>query len=403
MTEFDPDRLKRIDAWMRRYVDEGKFPGSTMILAQGGNIVHRATTGLRDVEQGLPFEEDTIARIYSMTKPVASVALMMLVEEGLFHLDAPVSEFIPEFADCAALVPDANSIDQVERCAPPTVAQLATHTSGLSYSFNPGPLSAALKEGGMDFAAIRPPLESQVRELARLPLAFRPGARWNYSVGIDVIGRIVEVASGQSLDVFLDERIFQPLGMKDTFFRLPDDRVGRTANLYTSLDGDPMSLGKPGGGALNLVETAEDSVYRRTTCLSGGGGLLGTIDDYFQFAEMLRKGGAHNGARILSPATLAFMRQNQLPGDIASMGPDSFAEVPMTGVGFGIGWSVVLQPGLMRVPGNVGDFSWGGIASTIFWVDPVADLTCIFFTQLMPSSSYPNRAQLKALVHGAMV
>lgn len=400
---FDRNRLARLDAWMNRYVEEGKFPGSTLLLAQGGDIVHRASAGMRSVEKGLPYEDDTIVRIYSMTKPVVSVALMTLIEKGLFHLDAPISEFIPEFADMEALVPGAERLDQTEPCDTPTVIQTATHTSGLTYSFNPTLLAPVYRERKLDFPPNGHGLAETARMVAELPLAFRPGAAWHYSVGIDILGRIIEVASGRGLDEFLKEEIFEPLGMKDTFFTLPDDRVGRFASLYTCLDPENMmGLGARGDGALNLVEDAENSAFRATTTFSGGGGLLSTADDYFAFAEMLRKWGEHDGARILSASMTRYMRRNFLPGDIASMGPKSFAEMPMEGVGFAIGGSVVLDPARMRMPGNVGDFSWGGMASTIFWTDPVEEITCIFLTQLTPSSAYPNRAELKALVHGAL-
>lgn len=402
MSHFDEARLRRIDDWMQTYVDDGKFPGSTFLLARGGEVVHRATKGFRAVEERLPFEEDTIVRIYSMTKPVTTVALMTLVEKGLFPLETPLSEFIPEFADCRALVEGATSLDQTEPCASPTIHQVATHTSGLSYSFNPGLLSEAYKAGGLDFPPDGAGLEATAKAVADQPLAFAPGTRWNYSVGIDILGRVIEVATGKSLAEYFSDEILAPLGMSDTAFTLADDKVDRMAHLYTSLDGDPMALGAAGSGVMRQVDNAADSPFRTTKTFSGGGGLLSTIDDYFQFAEMLRKGGAHNGARILSPSTLAFMQRNHLRGDIASMGPKSFAEMPMDGVGFGLGWSVMLDPALARTPGNVGDFSWGGMASTVYWVDPVADLTCIFLTQLMPSSSYSNRPELKALVHGAM-
>ncbi|MFV0475326.1 MAG: serine hydrolase domain-containing protein [Pikeienuella sp.] len=402
MPAFDSERLRRIDGWMQSYVDSGKFPGSTFLLAEGGRVIHRASVGMRDVAGGKPFEEDTIARIYSMTKPVVSAALMMLVERGQVHLGAPVSAFIPEFADCRALIPGATSVEQTEPCAPPTLHQLATHTSGLTYGFNPGPLSESYVAAKVDFGPPRPGLAEQCRALAALPLVFQPGARWEYSVGIDVLGRVIEVISGKTLEDWLREEMFEPLGMKDTGFRVSDDQVDRLANLYTSLEpGEAMRLGAASKIVLREVETAADSMWRKTRTLSGGGGLVSTIDDYFAFAEMLRKGGAHDGARLLAPGTVAFMRRNHLGGDIASMGPSSFAETPTTGIGFGVGGSMVLEPGRSGAPGNIGDFSWGGIASTVFWLDPVWDLTAIFMTQLMPSSSYPARPELKALVHGA--
>ncbi len=403
MSNFDKTRLKRIDDWMDGYVEAGKFPGSTMLLAQGGDIVHRATTGWMDAEAKKPFKEDTIVRIFSMTKPIASVALMMLAEKGDFHMDAPLSDFIPEFGDAHRLIDGAERLDQVKRCATPTVAQAATHTSGLTYSFNPSPLSEAYKEEIRDFGPTAAPLAETAAKLGKLPLLYKPGEKWHYSVGIDVIGRIIEVVSGQSLDEFLQEELFDPLGMDETSFSLDDEHLDRFAHLYTSLDGDPMSLGSAGSGTIRKVDDAENSAYRAAQCFSGGGGLLAPIDDYFKFADMIRRGGEANGKRFLSPSTLRWMRENWLEDDIASMGTKSFAEMPMEGMGFGIGWSVVLEPARVRMAGNVGDYAWGGMASTFWWNDPVADLTCIFYTQLTPSSSYPNRAQLKGLVHGAMV
>lgn len=395
-------RLGRIQGWMERYVEERKFPGCATLVTRGGEEIWFDTAGLRDVENGRPWTRETVARIYSMTKPVTSVAMMQLVEQGRVHLDAPVSEFIPEFSQCRALVPGATSPDQTEPCDPPTLHQCLTHTSGLTYPFNPGPLSALLTEARMAFHGSAESLEAECRRLATFPLAFRPGTRWEYSVGIDVIGRVVEVISGQSLDAYLRQHIFEPLEMTETGFAVRDDQLTRFASLYTPLPGDALDLNaEKGEETLRLVDSAETSPFRNPTTFSGGGGLVGTIDDYLRFVEMLRRGGELDGVRILGRGTVAFMMRNHLRGDIASMGPRSFAEQPMEGVGFGIGGSVVLNPALARTPGSIGDFSWGGIASTFFWIDPVLDLSVIFFTQLSPSSSYPARPELKALVHGA--
>ncbi|TMV13447.1 serine hydrolase domain-containing protein [Arenibacterium halophilum] len=402
---FDPIRLGRIAAWQDRYVEERKFPGSSVILLRGGDEVYFNAAGSRNVEDGLPFERDTVARIYSMTKPITSVGIMMLAELGLFHLDAPVSEFIPAFRDMQALVPGAQRIDQTEPASSPTLHHLLTHTSGLSYPFNPGPLGQAMDAEKIIFRADDTSLAEVADRTAALPLAFQPGTRWEYSVSIDILGRVIEVVSGQPLDVFLREQIFDPLGMGETAFRVPEGTGDRFASLYTPLAGNAMALNaaRDSDETLRLVDRAGASVFESTTCFSGGGGLVGTIDDYVKFCEMLRRGGAAPGGRILSPHTVDFMMRNHLPGDIASMGPQSFAEQPMEGMGFGLGGSVVLNPGRVRVPGSEGDFSWGGMASTMFWIDPVLDLTCVFFTQLTPSSSYPCRAELKALVHGALV
>lgn len=392
---FDRDRLFCIDDWMGRYREEGKFAGSSVLIARNGNIVHQPTTGYRSIEKKLPFELDTIVRIFSMTKPVTSVAVMMLVERGLFPLNAPISRFLPEFSDCHVLINSATSLDQTEPCPAPTIHQLLTHTSGLTYSFNQTVLSKAYAEQKLDFLPYAKSLAHNTRDLAALPLGFRPGAHFDYSVSIDVLGRLIEVVSGKPLDRYFKEEILDPLGMADTGFSVSPDKMDRLADCYIYADDDP----------LRLLDSADDSYYLdgRVTTFSGGGGLLSTLADYFRFAEMLRLGGALDGNRLLSPRTVSFMRQNHLPKDIASMDPTSFVEMPMDVVGFGIGGAVVSDPARMGVPGSVGDFGWGGMASTFFWTDPIEQLTVIFFTQLVPSGTYPNRSELKALVHGALI
>ncbi len=402
---FDPGRLDRISDWMDRYVADRKYPGSSILIARDGDEVYFNAAGARNVEAGLPYTRDTVVRIYSMTKPVTTVALMMLAEKGLFHLDAPVSDFIQSFCDMQALIPGAERIDQTEACATPTLHQLMTHTSGLSYPFNPGVLSRAMDAADLIFKPNQGSLADQVDQVAALPLAFQPGTRWEYSVGIDILGRVVEVVSGKSLADFFAEEIFAPLGMTQTGFSVPQGTGDRFASLYTPLAGDAMALNsaKTGGDTLRLTDQFGRSPFENASLYSGGGGLVGTIDDYMAFAEMLRRGGVCDGGRLLSPSTLDFMMRNHLSGDIASMGPQSFAEQPMEGMGFGLGGAVVLDTGRSRSPGNIGDFSWGGMASTFFWIDRVLDLSVVFFTQLSPSSSYPSRAELKALVHGAVL
>lgn len=402
---FDAPRLARISRWQQSYVDTRKFAGSSCLIARGGREVFFNTVGQRDIAADKPFTRDTVARIYSMTKPITSVALMMLAERGLFHLETPVSEFIPAFSDMRALVPGAERIDQTEPAPSPTLHQLLTHTSGLSYPFNPGVLPRAMDEQGIMFKADEGTLGDQVTRLASLPLAFQPGARWEYSVAIDVLGRVVEVVSGKSLAAFFESEIFDPLGMSETRFSVPEGARDRFAALYTPLAGSAFDLNNAGAksDSLRLADAPDGSIFHRAVTYSGGGGLVGTIDDYMKFCEMLRQGGRAGDGYLLSPKTLSFMMRNHLPGDIASMGPQSFAEQPMEGMGFGLGGAVVLDPGRARSPGSVGDFSWGGMASTFFWVDPVLDMSVVFFTQLSPSSSYPARPQLKALVHGAIV
>ena len=398
---LDPARLTRIQSWADRYTQEAKFAGLSVLIRQGGNEVFYAQSGLRDLEGRAPFNRDTVARIYSMTKPVTSLILMMLVEEGRVHLDAPVSRFLPAFADPHALRPGASDLSQTEPCAVPTLHQLLTHQSGLSYPFNPGVLPAAMDDIDLLFKPTAGTLADQCAALADLPLAFAPGARWEYSVGIDVIGHVIEVVTGQPLDQVFHARVLDPLGMNDTHFALPDAAVDRFAMLYTPLAGDAMDLNASATGdtSLRLFDNAQNSPFRRTTCFSGGGGLVGTIDDYMAFAECLRL----RGQGLVSSSTAEFMMANHLSGDIASLGPASFAEQPMEGTGFGIGGALVIDPARSRVPSSVGDFSWGGMASTFFWIDRVHDISVVLFTQLSPSSSYPARAELKALVHGALM
>ncbi len=402
---FDQSRLNRISSWMQQYVDERKYAGSSVLITRSGSEVYFNEAGWRSVENSLPFQRDTLVRIYSMTKPVTTVALMMLVERGLLRLDAPVAEIIPSFKEMYALIPEAVGTDQVEPSSVPTLRQLLTHTSGLSYSFNPGILPKVMDEQGLTFKPNQGELSVMVDALAALPLAFQPGSRWEYSVGIDVIGRVVEIVSGKTLERFFQDEIFEPLGMTETGFSAPKGAGDRFASLYTPLEGDAMALNaaKSGDETLRLVDQAGNSPFENAVLYSGGGGLVSTIDDYCRFADMLRSGGMGVNGRLLEADTIKLMMRNHLPGDIASMGPQSFAEQPMEGMGFGLGGAVMLDPVKARVAGSVGDFSWGGMASTFFWIDPVLDLTVIFFTQLSPSSSYPSRSELKALVHAALI
>ncbi|UWR46664.1 serine hydrolase domain-containing protein [Phaeobacter inhibens] len=401
---MDAARLEHIRTWQHRYVDQRKYAGSSLLINRNGKERYFHAAGQRNIVENLPFTRDTVARIYSMTKPVTSLALMMLLERGLLHLDMPVSEFLPEFNGMRCLVDGATDITQTRSCRPPTLHELLTHTSGLSYPFNPGVLSEEMSKTDLMFKPGQGPLAAQVLELAALPLAFEPGQRWEYSVGIDVIGRVIEVVTGESLGAMLKREIFDPLGMERTGFRSEETTGNLLASLYSPLSGDAMALNdaQQGADSLRLIDSYDDTPFDTAEMHSGGGGLLSTIDDYMRFAELIRLRGALGKDHLISPQIIDFMCQNHLPGDIASMGPQSFAEQPMDGMGFGLGGAVVLDPARARCPGSVGDFSWGGMASTFFWVDPVLDLSVVFFTQLAPSSSYPSRAELKALVHGAV-
>jgi CubicO group peptidase (beta-lactamase class C family) len=392
---FDATRLSRIRPWMQGYVDTGKFPGALTLIARRGTLVYCDCVGLRDVERGLPWARDTQARFYSMTKPITATALMMLYEQGLCHLDDPVDLFLPELANRMVLRPGAKSLDDVHPASTRmTLHHLMTHTSGLTYGFNEGLLSEGYVRNGINFSDKAGDLAESVSRLGAMPLAFDPGSRWNYSVSTDVLGRVVEVISGRPLDVFLRENILGPLGMDDTFFAVPDSKLDRFASSYT----------KAPGGGMTLAEDAPGSAFRegKVRQLSGGGGLVSTVDDYLRFAEMQRRGGALGDVRLIGSRTMRLMATNHLPGDLASMGQKVFSEVPFDGIGFGLcGW-VMLDPARAQTLGSPGDFGWGGMASTVYWVDPAEDMVVIFLTQLMPSSSYPVRKELRALVYSAL-
>jgi CubicO group peptidase (beta-lactamase class C family) len=392
-----PDRLARIDRHFSTYVDDGRLPGWLLLVSRGGKVVHVSTYGQRDVEAALAVELDTLWRIYSMTKPITSVAAMMLYEEGAFELTDPVSRFIPSFGD-ARVYRGGPSLKPVTVGAtePIRIWHLLTHTAGLTYGFHQvHAVDAMYRAAGFELGA--PPgvdLAACCDAWARLPLLFQPGSEWNYSVATDVLGRVVEVASGVPLDRFFDDRIFGPLGMPDTAFSVSGSHAGRLAALYTP---DPKN------GSAVRMDTAR--VDQQPTLLSGGGGLMSTAADYHRFTQMLLRGGELDGIRLLGPRTLRYMTRNHLPGgaDLATFGRPLFAETTFEGVGFGLGFSVVVDPVATKVPGSVGEFAWGGAASTAFWVDPVEQITAMFFTQLLPSSSYPIRPQFKQLVHQALV
>jgi CubicO group peptidase (beta-lactamase class C family) len=388
---FDAERLKRIDRHYARYVDEGKLPGFLAVIARDGQVVHVAKGGLRDIEAKAPVEDDTLWRIYSMTKPIASVAAMMLWEEGAFELKDPVSRFLPAFEDARVWAGGSqNKPVTVPAIEPVRMWHLLTHTAGLTYGFHYAePLDGIYRDKGFEFG---PPqgmdLATATDAWASFPLLFEPGSEFNYSVATDVLGRVIEVLSGQTLDAFLKQRILEPLGMHDTAFSAVDP--GRMAALY----GPGLVVHPMGVAALH-----EPAFF------SGGGGLVSTGADYHRFTSMLLGEGELDGVRLLGTRTLRTMGHNHLPGgaELKAIARPTISETQNDGVGFGLGFSVVLDPARTKNACSPGELAWGGLASTAFWVDPKERISVQFFTQMIPSSTYPLRSQLRQLVYQALV
>ncbi|SFO79739.1 serine hydrolase domain-containing protein [Amycolatopsis rubida] len=394
---FDGARLRRIDRHFARYVDDGLLPGYLAVVSRHGRIVHVASHGARDVEAGAPVETGTIWRIFSMTKPVTSVAAMTFVEEGLIDLTDPISRWLPEFAEPRVYAKGSALAPVTEPATEPIrLWHLLSHTAGLTYGFHhTHPVDALYRAGGYEWGT--PPgldLAECTRAWARFPLVFQPGAEWNYSVASDVLGRLVEVLAGKPLDEVFAERIFGPLGMTDTGFWTSD--TDRLAALYLSAPGTKKLVRNDAFGAVGTS---------RPACLSGGGGLVSTAADYHRFTQMLLRRGELDGVRVLSPRTVDLMTANHLPGhvDLESYGRPLFAEMPFDGYGFGLGFSVLIDSVKAKTLATPGEYAWGGAASTAFWVDPDEDLTVAFYTQLLPSSTHPIRQQLRQLVYQAML
>ncbi|MFN3935236.1 MAG: serine hydrolase domain-containing protein [Parvibaculum sp.] len=397
---LDGARLALIPEYFSSYVDRGKIAGFQTLVARHGEIAHFEVRGNRDRERGLPMERDTIFRIYSMTKPITSLALMMLYEEGHFQLNHPVSRYIPSFANLRVWAGGTvEKYETVECEREMTIRDLLTHTSGLTYGFmQEHPVDALYRKAGIEGAnTVKLTLKETVEAIAGLPLLFSPGQYWNYSVSTDVCGYLVEVLSGRPLDEFLAARIFAPLGMVDTGFFVPKEKLGRFATNYFR---NPVTKKS---GIMDMGD--ETSSYAQPPrFLSGGGGLTSTMTDYYRFCQMLLNGGELDGVRICSPKTIEFMTMNHLPGGktMKQMSRSAFSELAAEGAGFGLGFQVTLDPAEAQHIGSPGNFSWGGAASTYFWIDPEEDLIAIFMTQLYPSSTYPFRPQYQQLVYGAI-
>lgn len=389
-------RLARIDRFLsEQYIAPGKLPFVQLQVTRDGQLVHQTVLGKASLETGADAREDLIARIYSMTKPVTSVALMMLVEEGRIALDDPVDRFIPQWKDLAVYV--SGSAGSFKTEAPSVrmrVIDLLRHTSGLTYGLQRRtPVDAAYRDGKVEPFDQAQGLDGFIDALAGIPLEFAPGTAWNYSVSTDVLGYLVQKVSGMPFEQFLQERIFGPLGMVDTAFHVDASKADRFASCYL-LSPEARLVPMPG------------RTFREPAAApSGGGGLVSTAADYVRFCEMLRCGGALGEARLLSPKTLALMRANHLPGgrDLADLSVSMFSEAAYQGIGFGLGFAVTTDVAKTGIAGSNGEYWWGGLASTAFWIDPVEDICVVFLTQLVPSSSYPIRRELRTLINAAVI
>jgi CubicO group peptidase (beta-lactamase class C family) len=389
-------RLAHIQPWMQALVDSGKLAGAEVIVNRRGRTAFHHCVGKRDLARGTPAEPDTIYRIYSMTKALTSVAVMMLYEEGRFQLDDPISKFLPKFASQRVFTGGGYGAAMTEPATRDiTIRDLLTHTSGLTYGFMMAtPVDAAYRAKKIELPGGDKPLSEVVDMLAAEPLIAQPGTAWNYSLSTDVLGHLVAVISGQPFDAFLRARVLKPLAMRDTDFVVPPEKVTRFAACYVKTPDAPLAL----------LDDPEKSRYLvAPSAPSGGGGLVGTGRDYMRFCQMMLGKGALGDIRLLGRKTVELMTMNHLNGDMAAMGQPRFSEANYHGIGFGLGFSVMLDPAKAQIVGTPGECAWGGMASTAFWFDPKEDMSVVMMTQLVPSSSYPIRKDLRVLTYQAIV
>ena len=391
-----PQRLARIAPWMDRLVADGRLAGLSVSMQRRGKTVFARACGQADLARGTPFTLETVTRIYSMSKPLTSVAVMQLYEQGHFQLDDPVSRFLPEFKEMRVAVGGNRAKIETEPAKRPiTVRDLLTHTAGLTYGFMEATLvDAVYREKGIDFLAREGTLAEMSARTASAPLLAQPGAAWNYSVATDVLGHFVAVVSGRPFADYLRDEVIAPLGMVDTDFHVHPEWIDRFCACYAY---DRERKLRPFDGSV------ETSFSQPPAIPSGGGGLVSTAADYHRFCRMILNGGELDGRRLLGLKTVALMTANHLPGDLAAMGTPRFAETSYAGIGFGLGFSVMLDPAKAQIVGTPGEVAWGGMASTAFWIDPKEDLAVVLMTQLIPSSALPIRKELRVLTYAALV
>ena len=398
---FDAARLVRIDQHLQQqYVDRGRIAGCQVLVARHGHVAHRSSLGCMDLERSTPVAHDAIWRWYSMTKPVTGVALLSLYEQGRCKLTDPVHRFLPEWGDVRVRVrrPDGSK-ELVLPERPMNLRDAMMHMTGIGFGPPEARLDLASLADGDGIARRLDPgttLADLSVKLSQEPLLFHPGQHWLYSWSTDLVARLVEVISGQRFGDYLRDAIFDPLGMVDTGFSVPEEHGHRVAALYARRSDKTLRL---------LDDPAKGRLHREPALQSGGGGLVGTLDDYARFCQMLLNGGELDGARVLGRPTVELMRTNHLPGggelnDVAL--PGGYGEVGFDGAGFGLTVAVGLGPARTSTAGPAGDFMWGGAASTLFWIDPTEDLFAVFMTQLIPSGTFDFRGQLRSLVYGAI-
>jgi CubicO group peptidase (beta-lactamase class C family) len=399
------ERLARINPIMQSYVDQHGFAGLSTMLARGGHIIHFEQVGWQDRDARTPLTADTIFRIYSMTKPIICTAFMTLYEEGRFQLFDPVAKFLPSFGKLRVLTGNAPSdMQEVDLVRPVTIRDLLTHTAGLTYDFlEDSPVSELYRQARLMSDADRT-LEAMIGELARLPLAFQPGTRWHYSVGIDVVAHLIEVISGQPLQHFLNERLFAPLGMTDTAFCVPPEKCGRIAKMYGLPDVATTTLTRAGeawlAGCNECIDVEATNPASNTQSFARGGhGLFSTAQDYMRFAQILLNRGELDGVRIIAPKIADLMHMNHLPQALL---PYELGGIPSSGYGFGLGSRVLLDVAESALPGSVGEFGWAGAASTYYWVDPKEKLVGILMTQYMLGLDHPQN-DLQVLAYQALL
>ncbi len=394
-TGMSTARLERITEHLdRNYISPGKIAGCQTLVARHGHVAYFRSQGYSDLGRHTPMADDTIFRIYSMTKPITSIALMGLWEQGRFQLSDAVSRFIPEWADHQVYVSgEGGSMVTRPAARPMTFRHLLNHSGGLSYGFTNHPVDRAYGSGQV-IRTNGETLATFVQKLGTAPLMYDPGDSWMYSYSTDVCGYLVEAISGVPFDKYLQETIFNPLGMVDTAFWVAPEKLPRLAANY--IRGPDKKL--------QMLDDPSNSTYsREPSFISGGGGLTSTTADYLRFAEMLRRGGEVDGERIIGPRTLDLMTSNHLPGgrNLASCAIGLFSETKYEGIGFGLGFAMTLDKVMAGLPCE-GEYYWGGAASTYFWVDPTEDMVAIFMTQIMPSTTFDFRGQLKDIVYSAI-